>query len=131
MEKTCLDNEGSTLNHKLTFGEKAADSMTKWIGSWTFIILFIIFLLFWMIVNTYFFIKLQSKEPFDPYPFIFLNLVLSSLGAIQAPIILMSQNREDQKDRIRSKHNYAINKKAEKEIREIKYELERIEKKLK
>jgi len=67
-------------------------------------------------------------KTWDPYPFILLNLVLSCLAAVQAPIILMSQNRESQKDRIRAQYDYAVNKKAEKEIQEIKNQLDRIEK---
>jgi len=103
-----------------TFGQKAADSLTKWAGSWTFILLFFIFLGFWMTTNGYFLLRYINGELIDPYPFILLNLILSCLAAIQAPVILMSQNRQTQRDRIRSEYDYTINKKAEKEIREIK-----------
>jgi len=84
-----------------------------------------------MIINAYFLIEYKSGNPFDPYPFILLNLVLSCLAAIQAPIILMSQNRESQRDRIRAEYDYKVNRKAEKEVEEIKKQLNRIEKKLK
>jgi len=79
----------------------------------------------WIMVNA---IWIVFGKTWDPYPFILLNLVLSCLAAVQAPIILMSQNRESQKDRIRAQYDYAVNKKAEKEIQEIKNQLDRIEK---
>lgn len=107
-----------------TFGQKAADALTKWAGSWFFIIFLGVFMLIWISVNTSW--LLFGKE-WDPYPFILLNFVLSTLAAIQAPIILMSQNREAQKDRARAEYDYKINKKAEQEIREIKTQLRRIE----
>ncbi len=110
-----------------TFGQRAADVLTKWAGSWTFIILFIIFLLLWMALNTTWIV---FGRAWDPYPFILLNLALSCLAAIQAPIILMSQNREAQKDRLRAQYDYYVNRKAEKEIQEIKKQLNRIEKKI-
>ena len=103
-----------------TFGQKASDLLTKWAGSWTFIILFFIFLGIWMTTNGYFLLKYIGEGTLDPYPFILLNLALSCLAAIQAPIILMSQNREVQRDRLKAEFDYKINRKAEKEIREIK-----------
>ena len=77
--------------------------------------------------NGYFILKFINKEITDPYPFILLNLALSCLAAIQAPIILMSQNRENQRDRIRSEYDYSVNRKAEREIQQIKKQLDRIE----
>lgn len=103
-----------------TSGQKAADALTKWAGSWVFIISFMVFIVIWMFLNIHLIIQYKLGQPWDPYPFILLNLVLSCLAAIQAPIILMSQNRENQRDRERAQYDYAINKKAEKEIREIK-----------
>ena len=100
-----------------TSGQKAADIITKWAGSWAFILIFFIFLAVWMILNTAW---LLFGSKWDPYPFILLNLALSCLAAIQAPVILMSQNRQTQRDRIKINYDYHINKKAEKEIREIK-----------
>ena len=126
-----LSKELHPYKHKLTFGQKTADLLTKWAGCWTFIIFFIIFLILWMILNTYFWLKYISNEPFDPYPFILLNLILSALAAFQAPIILMSQNRAAQRDRIRFEYDYHVNRKAEKEIREIKQQLDKIEKRIK
>jgi len=110
---------------RLSFGQKAADSLTKFAGSWTFIFLFFIVLAVWMGANAYFLIKFESGA-FDPYPFNLLNLVLSCLAAIQAPIILMSQNREAQKDRIRSQYDYAVNRKAEKEIQIMQEDIKEI-----
>jgi len=107
-----------------TSGQQAADWITKWAGSWTFIILFFIFLACWMVVNT---IWIIFRKTWDPYPFILLNLALSCLAAIQAPIILMSQNRENQRDRLRAQYDYSVNRKAEKEIQEIMKQLNRIE----
>lgn len=118
------DNHPSII-HKRTLGQKAADSLTKWAGSWTFIICFLSFLVLWMVANVYAWIN-----KWDPYPFILLNLVLSTVAAIQAPVILMSQNREAQRDRIRAEYDYRVNVKAEKEIEEIQEQLNRIEKKL-
>lgn len=114
-----------------TLGQKASDLITKWAGSWTFIILFFVFLGLWIGTNGYFILKtVWWKEVVDPFPFILLNLALSCLAAIQAPIILMSQNRENQRDRTRAQYDYAVNRKAEKEIQELKKQLNRIEKRL-
>ncbi len=110
-----------------TFGQKSADFLSKWAGSWIFIIGFFIFLGIWMATNGYFFLKYIQTGTIDEYPFILLNLVLSCLAAIQAPIILMSQNRQTQRDRTRAEYDYAINRKSEKEIQIIKKQLNRIE----
>ncbi len=113
-----------------SFGQRAADNLTKWAGSWTFIISFLIFIALWMCANVYFFIQYKLGKPWDPYPFILLNLVLSCLAAFQAPVILMSQNRETQRDRMKVEHDYIINKKAEREIEQVQEQLKRIERKL-
>ncbi len=107
------ENIEPEIEKKLTYGQKIADKIAIFGGSWGFIIIFFSFILTWMSVNIIF---LTSKA-FDPYPFILLNLILSCLAAIQAPIIMMSQNRKEQKDRSRSEHDYKINLKAEIEIR--------------
>ena len=117
--------EHPTISQELTIAQKSADNLTKRMGSWTFIIIFLIFIALWMSANIYAWIS-----NWDPYPFILLNLVLSTLAAIQAPIILMSQNRESQKDRIRSEYDYAVNRKAEREIAEVQKQLDRIERRL-
>jgi len=111
---------------KLTMGQRTADFLTTWAGSWFFIIGFLVVLVLWMLANIYAWIN-----TWDPYPFILLNLVLSCLAAIQAPIILMSQNRSSQKDRLRAEYDYQVNRTAEKEIKEIIKQLNRIEKRFK
>ena len=111
-----------------TFGQRASDLLTKWVGSWTFIIALGILMFIWISINT---IWLLFGREWDPYPFILLNFVLSTIAAIQAPIILMSQNRTSQKDRARAEYDYAVNRKAEKEIREIRSELKKIVRHLK
>ncbi|MFH1358858.1 MAG: DUF1003 domain-containing protein [archaeon] len=117
----------SSKREKLTLGQITADFLTKWAGSWIFIILFFVFIAAWMAMNTYFWFQYKSGDPFDPFPFILLNLILSCLAAIQAPVILMSQNRQAQKDRLKAEYDYQVNRTAEKEIREIKTQLDRIE----
>lgn len=107
------ENIQDEIEAELTFGQKIADRVAAFGGSWTFIITFFTFILIWMTINIWF----LSTKPFDPYPFILLNLILSCLAAIQAPIIMMSQNRQEQKDRQRSEHDYKINLKAELEIK--------------
>jgi len=101
------------FDRRLTFGERLADKIAEFGGSWRFIIFFTSFLLLWISVNTI----ILMLRPFDPYPFILLNLILSALAAIQAPVIMMSQNRQESKDRVRGEHDYRINLKAELEIR--------------
>jgi len=111
-----------------TFGEKASDKLTQIAGSWGFILGFVAVLIFWVIVNSSW---ILFGKTWDPYPFILLNLALSCLAAIQAPIILMSQNREAQKDRQRAEYDYAVNRKAEREIQEIRKMVDRIDRKIK
>lgn len=95
-----------------SFGEKLADGIARVGGSWGFIISFLVFLVFWTIVNT----VILLTGAFDPYPFIFLNLILSMLAAIQAPIIMMSQNRQTARDRFEASKDYEVNLKAELEV---------------
>ena len=113
------------MPHRLTFGQKASDVLAKWAGSWAFILLFFVFLGIWMATSGLFVLRYLNGSLQDPYPFILLNLILSCLAAIQAPVILMSQNRAAQRDRAKAQTDYSINKKAEKEIREIKRILQR------
>jgi len=109
------ENIEETIAENLTPGEKLADRIATFGGSWTFILSFFIFIVLWMGTN----ILLLVSKPFDPYPFILLNLILSCIAAIQAPIIMMSQNRKEQKDRLRSENDYKVNLKAELEIKLI------------
>ena len=100
---------------KLTFGERLSDRMAEFGGSWKFIILFGAVLIAWIILNA----VLLLNRGFDPYPFILLNLILSCLAAIQAPVIMMSQNRAEARDRLRAENDYKVNLKAELEIRHL------------
>ena len=133
IEKNVLINltDHSTISDKLeedereltpTLGQKMADSVASFGGSWTFITIFGTFLLIWICINIFWF----SNKGFDPYPFILLNLILSCLAAIQAPIIMMSQNRQEEKDRDRSKKDYIINLKSELEIRILHEKLDHL-----
>jgi uncharacterized membrane protein len=97
----------------LTYGQRLADKIAAFGGSWRFIIIFGIFIFVWMVINLVFLLN----KGFDPYPFILLNLILSCLAALQAPVIMMSQNRQEEKDRERAKQDYMVNLKSELEIR--------------
>jgi uncharacterized membrane protein len=110
------------FDRQLSLGERLSDRLAAFGGSWTFLLLFAGCLLVWVVVNT---VVLVSR-PFDPYPFILLNLFLSCLAAIQAPIIMMSQNRQEAKDRLRSEHDYRVNLKAELEIRLLHAKLDQL-----
>lgn len=115
MDKSTISDkiEETFLNESITLGQRLADKVASFGGSWTFIISFGIFITIWILLNI---IILQSKS-FDPFPFILLNLILSCIAALQAPVIMMSQNRQEEKDRERSKKDYMINLKSELEIR--------------
>ena len=110
------------IEEQLTFGQKLADKIAQFGGSWTFILSFMFFLFVWISINVY----VLLNSPFDPYPFILLNLILSCIAALQAPLIMMSQNRQETKDRNRSEHDYQINLKAELEIRQIKEKIDHL-----
>ncbi len=105
-----------------TLGERWADKVAAFGGSWTFIILFLMMMLTWIAINSWAFLF----QPFDLYPYIFLNLVLSCIAALQAPIIMMSQNRQAAKDRVRAEKDYQINLKAEHEIQQLRNCLEKL-----
>ena len=105
----------STSDHEWTLGERIADKIASFGGSWSFMGFFAGFLIIWVTINS----VAVFWKPVDPYPFILLNLVLSCLAAIQAPIIMMSQNRQEAKDRLRSQYDYQVNLKAELEIRQL------------
>lgn len=113
--ETLSSNVDAEFEKDSTLGEKMADGVSSFGGSWRFIIIFASILVIWIALNSF----LLLKRPFDPYPFILLNLVLSCLAAIQAPVIMMSQNRVEAKDRLRSQHDYRVNLKAELEIRQL------------
>jgi len=105
-------NVNRVFDEQLSFGERLSDRISAFGGSWPFIILFGLTLTIWITLNSVF----LARRPFDPYPYILLNLVLSMLAAIQAPVIMMSQNRQAAKDRVAAAHDYEVNLKAELEI---------------
>jgi uncharacterized membrane protein len=107
-------NPAQQLDKNASFGQRAADAVARFGGSWAFIMLFAAVLIFWVILNSY--ILINYNKAFDPYPYILLNLFLSMLASIQAPVILMSQNRQGEKDRLNAEHDYEVNLKAELEI---------------
>lgn len=115
-------NMAAEFDTKLTFGDRLADRVAEFGGSWHFIITFGAIIAVWITVNSI----MLLLRPFDPYPFILLNLVLSCLAAMQAPIIMMSQNRQESKDRLRSEHDYQVNLKAEIEIRQLHVKLDQL-----
>lgn len=117
------ENINETFNERLTLGQRLADRVAAFGGSWTFIISFGVVLAIWVVMNT---IALPGKDVFDPYPFVFLNLVLSMLAAIQAPVIMMSQNRQATKDRLAVAHDYEVNLKAELEIMQLHDKMDQI-----
>jgi uncharacterized membrane protein len=108
-------NVNDEFDKSITFGEKMADRIAEFGGSWQFLGIFALILFAWVLMNT----VVIFLKPFDPYPFIFLNLILSCLAAIQAPVIMMSQNRQEDKDRFRSENDFKTNLKAELEIRSL------------
>jgi len=125
LEKTVLNSVtgNTTLTDKidgedskeLTIGQKIADKVASFGGSWTFIISFLVFIIIWISINVFWFLN----KGYDPYPFILLNLILSCIAALQAPVIMMSQNRQEEKDRARARKDYMINLKSELEIRTL------------
>ncbi len=109
------ENIGKEFEQDLTFGERLSDRIASFGGSWTFIIVFFAVLMIWIVING----VILMTRAFDPYPFILMNLILSCLAAIQAPIIMMSQNRAEARDRARAENDYKVNLKAELEIRHL------------
>jgi uncharacterized membrane protein len=112
---TLTDKIDSDDLQELTFGQKIADKVASFGGSWTFIISFMVFILVWISINVFW----LMNRGYDPYPFILLNLILSCIASLQAPVIMMSQNRQEEKDRARAKKDYMINLKSELEIRTL------------
>ncbi len=119
-----LRDPNNELVVRRTFGERAADSIAKFGGSWTFIIFFAVIIASWVTLNSY--VLYRSSDAFDPYPYILLNLFLSMLAAVQAPVILMSQNRQAAKDRVAAEHDYEVNLKAELEVRLLHEKLDEL-----
>jgi uncharacterized membrane protein len=119
-EEDLIINRLQHPNEKLSFSQRLSDSIARFGGSWKFIITFGVVLFLWILVNAIF---LGSKA-FDPYPFILMNLILSCIAALQAPVIMMSQNRQEEKDRMRSENDYMVNLKAEIEIRSLQQKMD-------
>lgn len=120
--QSLLSEKTETEEKPLTLGQTLADHVASFGGSWTFIVSFGLFLFAWIVVNAFW----LANKGFDPYPFILLNLILSCIAAIQAPIIMMSQNRQEEKDRERAKKDYMINLKSELEIRILHEKLDHL-----
>jgi uncharacterized membrane protein len=112
---TIAENVNQSIEQKMKIGDVISDKVATFGGSWKFIIFFFLVLILWIIINT----LVLVQKPFDPYPFILMNLILSCIAAIQAPIIMMSQNRQERKDRLQSENDYKVNLKSEIEIRTL------------
>jgi uncharacterized membrane protein len=121
-EELLSTNLNLEFDRQLTLGERVADKVAEFGGSWLFIGTFAVVLVLWIAFNSMNFLW----QPFDPYPYILLNLVLSCLAALQAPVIMMSQNRQEAKDRLRAEHDYRVNLKAEIEIRQVIAKLDQL-----
>ena len=119
LNKTVSRNTNNSQNEALSFGDKIADRIAEVAGSWSFILSFCTLLILWIVLNS---VLLLNK--FDPYPFILLNLLLSCVAAIQAPIIMMSQNRQELKDRIQSENDYRVNLKSELIVEDLHQKLD-------
>lgn len=117
------ENVNQTFHDKLSFGQKMADKVASFGGSWTFIGLFVLIMLVWMAVNSW---LVLADKAFDPYPFILLNLALSTLAALQAPIIMMSQNRQAAKDRLEVAANYEVSLKTDIEITRLHQKIDEL-----
>ena len=111
-----------TSDRPRTIGERLSDSIAAFGGSWRFIIIYLFAMAVWILINT---ITLVTR-PFDPYPFIFLSLILSCLSSLQAPIIMMSQNRQESRDRLRAEYDYRLSLKAETELRRLNAKIDRL-----
>lgn len=119
-QATISKNLNTSFDENLSFGDKISDKIANFGGSWRFIISFCFILAIWITLNSIF------RDTFDPFPFILLNLLLSCIAALQAPVIMMSQNRQEAKDRLRSEHDYRINLKAELEIQHLNLKLDQL-----
>lgn len=121
-QETLSANSDEEFDAGLTLGQRLADRIADFGGSWAFLIAFGLVMFAWMFVNSY----VLLARPFDPYPYILLNLCLSCLAAVQAPVIMMSQNRQEARDRLRSVRDYQVNLKAELEIRHLHQKLDHL-----
>jgi uncharacterized membrane protein len=122
-ERNIMDAVQNPHVEPSSLGQKLADRVASFGGSWKFIIFFAVILFVWILFNT----MMVASDRFDPYPFILMNLVLSCIAALQAPIIMMSQNRQEEKDRCRSENDYMVNLKSEMQIRSLHEKLDLLE----
>jgi len=116
------ENINVEFEKELTFGERISDKLADFAGSWTFIAVFVGILFFWIALNTF----MLLSRPFDPYPYILLNLVLSALAALQAPVIIMSQNRQEMRDRLHAERDYQVNIHTELEIHRLQKKIDHL-----
>lgn len=123
--RTSFEESAQESQDKLTFGQKVSDAVAKFGGSWGFIGTFALFMFAWVSVNT---MTVFRVIQFDPYPYILLNLILSTIAAVQGPIIMMSQNRQADKDRLHQQEDREVNRQAELEIRNLKRQLTEVQK---
>lgn len=121
LQSKVAKNTSAEEEKRLSFGARAADGIAKFAGSWTFILIFLLCLVSWIILNA-----LMMSRAVDPYPFILLNLILSCIAAIQAPVIMMSQNRQEEKDRLRSLNDYKTNLKSEIIIEDLHQKIDQL-----
>ena len=122
--ETIVENVNLKFHEQLSLGQRLADKISAFGGSWTFIIIFLSILVSWMLINSLYLVS--PKEPFDPFPFILLNLVLSTIAALQAPIIMMSQNRQTAKDRLDITENYKVSLKSDLEIIRLHQKIDKL-----
>jgi len=123
--RTSFEDSAQELQDKLTFGQKVSDAVAKFGGSWGFIGTFALFMFAWVSINT---MTVFHFIQFDPHPYILLNLILSTIAAVQGPIIMMSQNRQAEKDRLHQQEDREVNRQAELEIRNLKRQLTEVQK---
>ncbi|HEY4662449.1 MAG TPA: DUF1003 domain-containing protein [Candidatus Humimicrobiaceae bacterium] len=121
-QETIARNVNIEFEEQLTTGQKLSDKIAAFGGSWKFIMIFFVIIIVWMVINSF----VLANSSFDPYPYILLNLILSCLAALQAPIIMMSQNRLESKDRLRSRNDYIVNLKAELEIKNLNEKMDNL-----
>ena len=124
-----IPNANEVFKDQTTFGDRVSDAVARFGGSWSFILVCAVVMGIWVLINTIL-VFYRPGQPFDPYPFILLNLVLSMIAAIQAPVIMMSQNRQDAKDRIRGELDFQVNVKAELGVRKLQEQLDELERRL-
>ena len=122
--ETIVENVNLKFHEQLSLGQRLADKISAFGGSWTFIIIFLSILISWMLVNSLYLVS--PKEPFDPFPYILLNLVLSTIAALQAPVIMMSQNRQTAKDRLDITENYKVSLKSDLEIIRLHQKIDKL-----